>query len=117
MQLIPRSACNSRLVCAVTTTGGCTKSFPSCIGLARYLFDEYEEHWYRYVKLINNEGEPQEFQKKTRPSVAPNLEESCNIIGRLSYNGQTFTVLDAPHDGSCFYYSFQELKGGEALSA
>ena len=42
-----KSARNARLVCAVTRTGGCTKSFPSCIGLARYLTDEYGEHWYR----------------------------------------------------------------------
>ena len=107
-------------MCAVTATDKCTKSFPSCVGLVRYLFDEYGEHWYRYVKLINNEGEPQEFQKKTRPSVAPDFEGSY-IIGRLSYNGQTFAVLDAPHDGSSFYYSFssmiRELKGGEATSA
>ena len=84
------------------------------------MFDEYGEHWYRYVKLINNKREPQEFQKKTRPSVAPDFEGSY-IIGRLNYNGQTFAVLDAPHDGSCFYYSFssmiRELKGGEAPSA
>ena len=39
-----RSAHNSWLMCAVTATGGCNKSFPSHIGLARHLFDEYGEH-------------------------------------------------------------------------
>ena len=39
-----RSAHNSWLMCAVTATGGCTKSFPSHVGLARHLFDEYGEH-------------------------------------------------------------------------
>ena len=95
--------------------------FPSRVGLARYLFDEYGEHWYRNVKLINSEGEPQGFQQPIRPSVAPDLEGSYNIIGRIMYNGQAFAVLDAPHDGSCFYHSFssmiREHLGGEAPSA
>ena len=116
-----KSARNARLVCAVTRTGGCTKSFPSCVGLARYLLNEYGEHWYRNVKLINNAGEPQGFQRPIRPSVAPDLEGSYNIIGRIMYNGQTFAVLDALHDGSCFYHSFssmiREHLGGEAPSA
>ena len=116
-----KSACNARLVCAVTRTGGCTKSFPSRVGLAQYLIDEYGEHWYRNVKLINNDGEPQGFRTTMRPSVAPDLEGSYNIIGRLVFNGQTYAVLDAPHDGSCFYHSFssmvREHLGGEAPSA
>ena len=86
-----------------------------------HLFDEYGEHWHMYVKLINNEGEPQQFRSRGRPSVAPYLEGSYNIIGRLTYNSQTYAVLDAPHDGSCFYHSFssmvRELKEGETLSA
>ena len=101
-----KSARNARLVCAVTRTGGCTKSFPSRVGLARYLIDECGEHWYRNVKLINNDGEPQGLRTTMRPSVAPDLEGSYNIIGRLVFNGQTYAVLDAPHDGSCFYHSF-----------
>ena len=55
-----------------------------------------------------------------RPSVAPDLEDSYNIIGRIVFNGQAFAVLDAPHDGSCFYHLFssmiRELLGGEAPS-
>ena len=39
-----RSAHNSWFMCAVTATGGCNKSFPSHVGLARHLFDEYGEH-------------------------------------------------------------------------
>lgn len=39
-----KSAHNSWLMCAVTATGGCNKSFPSHVGLARHLFDEYGEH-------------------------------------------------------------------------
>ena len=112
-----RSACNSKLVCAVTATGGYTKSFQSHIGLARYLFDEFGEHWYRYVKAVNNEGEPQPFRKKGRSSEAPDLEGSYQIIGRLRYNNQVYAALDTPHDGSCFYHSFssmlRELKGGD----
>ena len=108
-------------MCAVTTTGGCIKSFPSCVGLARHLIDEFGEHWYRYLKLINNEREPQGFQRKIKQSAAPNLEGSHNIIERLYCNGQTFVVLDAPHNGSCFYHSFssmiREHLGGDAPSA
>ena len=104
-----KSACNARLVCAVTRTGGCTKSFASRVGLARHLIDEYGEHWYRYGKLINNEGEPQGFRRNVRPSVAPDLDGSYNIIGRLVFNRQTFAVLDAPHDGSCFYHSLSSM--------
>ena len=62
-----KSARNARLVCAVTRTGGCTKSFSSRVVLAQHLIDEYGEHWYRYVKLINNDGEPQGFQRNIRP--------------------------------------------------
>ena len=116
-----KSARNARLVCAVTRTGGCTKSFPSRVELARYLIDEYGEHWYRNVKLINNEGEPQGFQRTMRPSVAPDLVGSYNIIGRIVYNCQAYAALDAPHDGSCFYHSFssmiREHLGGDAPSA
>ena len=104
-----KSARNARLVCAVTRTGGCTKSFPSRVGLARHIIDEYGEHWYRNVKLIDNDGEPQRFRIAMRPCVAPDLEGSYNIIGRLVYNGQTYAVLDAPHDGSCFYHSFSSM--------
>ena len=85
-----RSVRNSKFVCAVTTTGGYTKSFQLHIGLARYLFDEFGEHWYRHVKAVNNEGEPQPFRKKGRPSVAPDLEGSYQVIGRLSYNNQVY---------------------------
>ena len=36
---------NNRLVCVcvITVTGGCMKSFPSRIGLARFLYNEYGE--------------------------------------------------------------------------
>ena len=37
-----RSARNCRLVCAVTSTGGCTKSFTSCVGLAIICFMSME---------------------------------------------------------------------------
>ena len=61
------------------------------------------------------------FRTTMRPSVAPDLEGSYNIIGRLVFNGQIYAVLDAPHDGSCFYHSFpsmvREHLGGEAPSA
>ena len=73
------------------------------------------------MKLIKNEGEPQQFRSRERPNVAPDLEGSYNIIGQLTYNSQTYAVLDAPHNGSCFYHSFssmiRELKGGETPSA
>ena len=117
-----RSAHNSQFMCAVNATGGRTKSFPSHVGLARHFFDEYGEHWYRYVKLINDEGEPQQFWKKGTPSVAPdpNLEGSYNIIGCLTYNGQIYCVLGALHNGSCLYHLFSsmiwDLKGEDTPS-
>ena len=115
-----KSARNFRLVCAATRTSGSIKSFPSHVGLARHLIDEFGEHWYRYLKLINNEREPQGFQCTIRQTAASNLEGSHNIIGRLFCNGQTFVALDAPHDGSCFYYSFSSMirkhLGGDAPS-
>ena len=48
-------------------------------GLAKYLFDEFGEHRHRHVKVVNNEGEP---QLKVN-LVAPDLEGSYHIIGRL----------------------------------
>ena len=69
-----QSARKKKLLFAVRVSGGCKKAFPSRLGLARHIFDEYGEQWYCHVKTINDDGEPLPFQKDKRPpSIAPDL--------------------------------------------
>ena len=80
-----QSAKNKKLTCAVRVSGGCTKGFPSRLGLARHIFDEYGEQWYRHVKTANDDGKPLPFKKnKQSPRIAPDLEGDYDVIRQLS---------------------------------
>ena len=60
------------------------------------------------TSICETDQQPQQFQKRG-PSEALDFEGSYSIIGCLTYNSQTYAVLDAPHDRSCFYHLFSSM--------